>query len=98
MAASNDLTPAFADLTNVRCEVRDGVAFVTIARPKALNALDDVTLDELARVFATVKDDAGIRAAVVTGEGEKAFVAGADIAGLAKMTPVEAKAASTKGQ
>jgi len=83
---------------NVRFELRDGVAFVTIARPKALNALNDATLDELDRAFARVKSDDAVKAAVVTGDGEKAFVAGADIAELARLTPSEARAASVKGQ
>jgi enoyl-CoA hydratase len=83
---------------NVRFDVRDGVAFVVIARPKQLNALNDRTLDELSRVFAMIKSDAAVRAVVVTGDGEKSFVAGADIGELAKMTPAQAKAASAKGQ
>src|SRR5262245_44014153 len=83
---------------DVRFELRDGVAFVTLARPKALNALNDRTLDELERAFATIRTDATVKAVVVTGDGEKAFVAGADIAELAKMSPAQAKAASAKGQ
>jgi enoyl-CoA hydratase len=85
-------------LENLRHDVRDGVAFVTLSRPKALNALDDRTLDELERTFAAIRCDAAVRAAVVTGDGEKSFVAGADIAELAAMSPVAAKAASEKGQ
>jgi enoyl-CoA hydratase len=85
-------------LENVRYAVLDGVATVTIARPKALNALNDRTLDELLRVFATVRSDAAVKAVVVTGDGERSFVAGADISELAAMTPVQAKAASQKGQ
>lgn len=83
---------------NLRVETRDGVAFVTIARPKALNALNDRTLDELGRAFASIRGDAAVKAVVVTGDGEKSFVAGADISELAQMTPAQAKAASEKGQ
>jgi enoyl-CoA hydratase len=83
---------------NLRFEVRDGVAFVTIARPKAMNALNDRTLDEIERAFVTVRDDPAIRGAVVTGDGERAFVAGADISELAQMAPEQAKRASSKGQ
>ncbi len=83
---------------SVRIDVREGLAFVTIARPQALNALDDGTLEALERVFLRIASDASIGAVVVTGEGEKAFVAGADIAELAKMGPEEARAAATRGQ
>ena len=85
-------------LQNVRYEVREGVAFVTVNRPKALNALNDATHDDLHTVFSAVRDDDSVRAAVLTGEGEKAFVAGADITELAEMSPLQAKAASAKGQ
>ncbi|MCG3135166.1 MAG: Crotonyl-CoA hydratase [Planctomycetes bacterium] len=83
---------------NLRLEVREGVAVVTVSRPKALNALNDRTLDELERAFAAVARDPAVAGAVLTGDGEKAFVAGADIAELAKMGPAEASAASAKGQ
>lgn len=84
--------------SSVRVETRDGVAFVTISRPKALNALNDATLDELERAFAAIRADAAVKAVVVTGDGEKAFVAGADISELAGLSPDGARAASAKGQ
>ncbi len=89
---------ALDSLRNVRCEVREGVAFVTVSRPAAMNALNDATHDDLKTAFEAIRDDATIQAAVLTGEGEKAFVAGADITELAAMTPIQAKAASAKGQ
>lgn len=89
---------ALDTLRNVRYELRDGVAFVTVDRPKALNALNDATHDDLHTAFSAVRDDDTVRAAVLTGEGEKAFVAGADITELADMSPLQAKAASAKGQ
>lgn len=89
---------ALESLQNVRVEVRDGVAFVTVSRPKALNALNDATHDDLRTAFEALRDAADVKAAVLTGEGEKAFVAGADITELAEMTPLQAKAASAKGQ
>ena len=67
---------------------RDGpVALITINRPRVLNALNSATLDELRRVVLELKQDDGVRAIVVTGAGEKAFVAGADINELAVLSP-----------
>ncbi len=90
--------PSTDSLANVRYEVREGVAFVTVDRPKALNALSDATHDDLRTAFEAVRDDASVIAAVLTGAGEKAFVAGADISELAEMSPMQARAASAKGQ
>ena len=78
---------------------RDGpVAIVTLNRPKVLNALNTQTLSELAAVMAELKADAGVRAIVVTGAGEKSFVAGADINELAVLQPVEAIEHARRGQ
>src|SRR5262245_46353911 len=66
---------------NIRYEVTDGIATITIAREKVLNALDARTLDEL---DDAVKKVAAEKGAILTGAGEKAFVAGADISGLAE--------------
>jgi enoyl-CoA hydratase len=74
------------------------VALVTINRPKLLNALDRRTLDELARLVLDLRDDDGVRVLVVTGAGEKAFVAGADIKELAVQTPTSARAQAIAGQ
>ena len=69
----------------VRTDVEDGVATITIDRPKALNALDAQTLDELERAVAHVATAEGVVGAVLIGAGEKAFVAGADIRALAEV-------------
>ena len=82
----------------VRYELRDGVAQVTITRPKALNALNDATLTELERIFADVRQDDDVKGVLVTGDGPKSFVAGADISELAELSPVGAQEASAKGQ
>src|SRR5262245_48996379 len=66
---------------NLRFEVADGIATITIAREKVLNALDAKTLDELEKAIAEVRSHKG---AIIVGAGEKAFVAGADISSLAE--------------
>ena len=68
---------------NLLVEKRDGVAIVTVNRPTKLNALNRRTLEELDDLFAGLGSDAEVRGVVVTGAGDKAFVAGADIAELA---------------
>jgi enoyl-CoA hydratase len=78
---------------------RDGaVAIVTLNRPKVLNALNTQTLTELSTAMAAFKDDAGVRAIVLTGAGEKSFVAGADINELAALSPVAGKEHARRGQ
>ncbi|MCE9594588.1 MAG: enoyl-CoA hydratase/isomerase family protein, partial [Planctomycetes bacterium] len=78
---------------------RDGaIAFVTVNRPKVLNALNHQTLSELAHAFDALKVDDAVRLVIVTGSGEKAFVAGADINELAKMQAMEAKDKAFFGQ
>lgn len=75
---------------NIRLEKAGFVATITFDRPKALNALNSATLRELEAALAQVGADREVRAIVLTGAGEKAFVAGADIAEMANMTPSEA--------
>lgn len=83
---------------NVRLEKDGGVATITVDRPKVLNALNHQTLSELAHAFDDCAADDSVRALVVTGAGEKAFVAGADINELAKMKALEAKDLAYFGQ
>jgi enoyl-CoA hydratase len=78
---------------------RDGaVAIVTINRPKVLNALNSQTVDELRRAMLELKADASVRAIVLTGAGEKSFVAGADINELAVQTPTGGREHALTGQ
>jgi len=83
---------------NILLERTGAVATVTVNRPKVLNALNAQTLRELAAAFDEVEADAAIRCLVVTGAGEKAFVAGADINELATMQPLQAKDLAFHGQ
>jgi enoyl-CoA hydratase len=83
---------------NLLFEVRDGIAVLTMNRPKALNALNSRTLVELDACLATAAQDASLRALVVTGAGDKAFVAGADISEMSGMTPDQGRAFATLGQ
>jgi enoyl-CoA hydratase len=75
-----------------------GVALITINRPEKLNALSSAVVGELAQAFEQVAGDPGIRGAILTGTGEKAFVAGADISELAALTAYEARGFALCGQ
>jgi enoyl-CoA hydratase len=83
---------------NIQYATGDGIATVTIDRPKVLNALNATTLAEMEHAFDTAKADESVRAVIVTGSGEKAFIAGADIGELAKMNPLGGKDLSANGQ
>ena len=83
---------------NLRTERAGAVATVTVDRPERLNALDSATVLELGRTFADLGRDPEIRAVVLTGGGEKAFVAGADIAELAELDGPGAERYATAGQ
>ena len=85
-------------LENVLYEKRNGIAYVTINRPKALNALNTPTWKDLRSAFEDVRDDDAIRGAILTGAGDKAFIAGADITELATLAAFEAARASRFGQ
>jgi len=86
------------DYDNVKVDVRDGLLVVTIDRPKVLNALNAQTVEEIYHVFAAARDDETVKAVILTGGGEKAFVAGADINELAMKTPITGKETSERGQ
>ncbi|MFR7989840.1 MAG: enoyl-CoA hydratase-related protein [Anaerovoracaceae bacterium] len=75
---------------NIKYESRDNIAYVTVNRPKAMNALNMDVLNELYDVFTAIEADADIRAVILTGEG-RAFVAGADIAQMNQLNALEGR-------
>ena len=85
------------DWQNILYEVRNGIAYVTVNRPKVLNALNDRTMEELRHAFLDIRRRPDASAAILTGAGEKAFIAGADINELATSTPLDGKDRSRRG-
>ena len=83
---------------NLLLDCDGAVATVTINRPKVLNALNAQTIDELRRAMLDLQHDAAIRVVIITGAGDKSFVAGADINELAAHTPVAARERALTGQ
>jgi len=83
---------------NLLYEKRDGIAFITFNRPKVLNALNRKTVEELRDALMDARDDSSVRVLILTGAGEKSFVAGADISELAQRTPVDGKDFALFGQ
>jgi len=86
------------DYENILYEKRDGIAYITFNRPKVLNALNRRTVEELRDALLDARDDETVRVLILTGAGEKSFVAGADIGELAVQTPVQGKEFSLFGQ
>ncbi|NCC94652.1 MAG: enoyl-CoA hydratase/isomerase family protein, partial [Opitutae bacterium] len=83
---------------NLIYDVSDGIATVTFNRPKALNALNRELLNEFTAALEQTAADPAVRVLVLTGAGEKAFVAGADITEIARCTPLQAKRFAALGQ
>jgi enoyl-CoA hydratase len=83
--------------TNILVEKREQVGYVTINRPDKLNALNKSTIEELNKAFAALEADTEIRAIILTGAGQKAFVAGADISEFAAFSVEQGKALSAEG-
>jgi enoyl-CoA hydratase len=79
-------------------EKKDGIAYVTLNRPKVLNALNQRTWQDLRVAFEDARDDATVRGIILTGAGDKAFIAGADISEIAHITAVDAEQSSRYGQ
>jgi enoyl-CoA hydratase/carnithine racemase len=85
-------------LANVLYEKKDAIAYVTVNRPKVLNALNTPTWKDLRTAFEDARDDVSIRGVILTGAGDKAFIAGADIGELAHLAAFEAEQSSRFGQ
>ena len=85
-------------LANVLYEKRDAIAYVTVNRPKVLNALNTQTWADLRTAFEDARDDSAVHGIILTGAGSKAFIAGADISELARATALDAQRASRFGQ
>ena len=81
---------------NIKFEVKEGIGYVTINRPQAMNALNEDVLGELLDVFTKIESDETVKAVILTGEG-KAFVAGADIAQMSKLNALEGRSMMTLG-
>jgi len=83
---------------NVLYEKRNGIAYVTVSRPTVLNALNTPTWADIRTAFEDARDDTGVHGVILTGAGNKAFIAGADISELSKATALDAERASRFGQ
>ena len=98
-AATPTASPTAAlTLANVVYEKKGAFAYVTVNRPKVLNALNKATWADLRTAFEDARDDAAVRGVILTGAGNKAFIAGADISELARVTAFEAEQSSRFGQ
>jgi enoyl-CoA hydratase len=83
---------------NLLYETKGSIAYITINRPKVLNALNGATWDDLRHAFEAARDDADVHGVIITGAGDKAFIAGADLGELAHLSAVEAEESSRHGQ
>ena len=93
------MSPSVAQtLENVLYEKKGAIAYVTVNRPKVLNALNRRTWEDLRTAFEEARDDGEVHGVILTGAGEKAFIAGADINELAHVTAVDAERSSSFGQ
>jgi enoyl-CoA hydratase/carnithine racemase len=96
--APNSLPRAALELANVLYERKGSIAYVTVNRPKVLNALNTPTWTDLHAAFEEAKADASVHGVILTGAGDKAFIAGADIGELANIDAYEAEESSRFGQ
>ena len=85
-------------LETVLYEKKGGIAYITLNRPKVLNALNKAAIADLRAAFEDARDDSEVHGVILTGAGDKAFIAGADINEVATDTPVQAEAKTRHGQ
>ncbi len=85
-------------LENILYETKDSIAYVTLNRPKVLNALNRKTIEELKLAFEEARNDSTVHGIILTGSGEKAFIAGADIGELSRISGDEARTFAESGQ
>ena len=85
-------------LNNIKTELEDGILIATISRPKSLNALNIQTMDEIRSLAREIYDNDDIKGVIITGDGEKSFVAGADITEIAGLDEMTARKFSENGQ
>src|SRR5258707_12683153 len=90
--------PLISALANVLYEKKNAIAYVTVNRPKLLNALNTPTWEDLRTAFEDARNDPTVRGVILTGAGNKAFIAGADIGELARATAIDAERSSRFGQ
>ncbi len=86
------------ELETIIYQVEEGIALVKINRPKVLNALNHQVINELEKVMTEIKEDESVKGVIITGEGEKAFVAGADIKEITKLDSTTGMEFALKGQ
>jgi enoyl-CoA hydratase/carnithine racemase len=98
LASSPEAPGAALNPANVLYETKGAIAYVTINRPKVLNALNTGTWADLRRAFEQAQDDDTVRGVILTGAGDKAFIAGADIGELAHASAIDAERSSRAGQ
>lgn len=87
-----------ADTNNILSEEKDGILYLTINRESKLNALNFDTLEEIRNIFNEVSDNKEIKGVIITGSGEKAFIAGADISEIAELNELNARKFAENGQ
>ena len=85
-------------MQNILYEKNGPIAYVTLNRPKVLNALNQTVFSELKAAFEDARDDSSVRGVILTGSGDKAFAAGADIAEMSNYTAVQAEEATRHAQ